>query len=403
MVPELTSKEIAVNRVSGRIDDIEVLRAIAIIFTLLTHINGLYPWGASWIKVKLTYFNPATGVDLFFVVSGFVIARELLAQFASSATAETRGRIVAAFWVKRIFRIWPSSYLWIGALVLCSARWSDSGMFRSLPSEVGDFAAVVMQVANFHLWHCMLPNSNDCGDSVVYWSLSLEEQFYILLPLIILVSRKHLAKVLGGIVLSQLFLYRPPFNENILWWIRTDGLALGVLIAMLERTKWHAMLEPKFLGQRRYGIPLVLFVVFMLTQAEGTPFKIDPVFFSTGMAALIAALLVLVASYNRGYILSANMLKPVFLWIGSRSYAIYLIHAMAIRLTFIFWRHIEPAGTQFGANYTLRYTITWLLLIGMLAEANFRLVETPLRRKGRELADRINGRSAEKINEYETA
>lgn len=380
----------------GRIDDIEALRAVAILYTLLTHMNGLYSWSPPWLVAKVTYFNFSTGVDLFFAVSGFVIARELLEQFASAQTPEARGRLLAAFWIKRIFRIWPSSYVWIGVLLLCSARWSSTGLFHPLTAQLGDFAAIVMQVANFHWWHCMQPNSWDCGDSVVYWSLSLEEQFYIVLPLAVLLFRKHLAKGLAVIVLAQLFLHRPNFGDGILWWVRTDALALGVLLAMLERTKWYAILEPKFLAQRRYGAPLVAFVVLMLALAQGTPAKIDPVFFSTGMIALIAALLVLVASYNRGYIVRGRALKPVLLWIGSRSYALYLIHFTMIPVTLLVWRHIEPQGTVFGASYGLRFTLTWLALTGTFAELNYRLVETPLRRKGRELAARITGRQPDR-------
>lgn len=376
-------------RKNGTIGDIEALRAVAIIYTLLTHMNGIFPWAPPWLIAKVTYFNFGTGVDLFFAVSGFVIARSLLGRMEAATTSEESWRVMLAFWTRRVFRIWPSSFFWVAVICVLSLRYSQIGLFHPFQYQIGDLAAIVLQVANFHWWHCMTPGMWNCGETVVYWSLSLEEQFYILLPLAALLFRKRLPWFLGAVVLVQLFLARPAFNESVLWWIRTDALCLGVLIALFERSPLYRVFEPTFLANRKYGAPAVVAIVLMLALGSGSPAKVDTAFFSTGLIALISALLVFIASYDKGYITGSRLLRPVVLWIGSRSFAIYLIHFTMIPMTMLVWRHIEPEGTVFGARFGLRYAITWLLLTGVLAELNYRFLETPLRRKGKEIAKRI--------------
>lgn len=379
---------------NSRIDDIEALRAVAILFTLLTHMNGLFPWAPHWLIMKVTYFNFATGVDLFFAVSGFVIARDLLPRLAAAETTEAIWRTMLAFWTRRVYRIWPSSILWILVICVCSVVFASSGLFHPLHSNVGDLSAIVLQVANFHYWHCLQPGMWDCGDSVVWWSLSLEEQFYILLPLAAVLFRKRLTWFLGAVVLAQLFLHRPAFADSVLWWVRTDALCLGVLLAFFEKSPLYRVFEPTFLADRKYGVPVILAIIAMLALGSGSPGKVDSAFFSTGLIALISALLVFIASYNRGYITSSRAMRHIVLWIGSRSFALYLIHFTAISLTIILWRHIEPAGTVFGARFGLRYAITWVVMTCVLAELNYRFVETPLRNKGKQIARRIENATA---------
>ena len=110
---------------------------------------------------------------------------------------------------------------------------------------------------------------------------------------------------------------------------------------------------------------------------------------SAGVVALLSAALVLVASYNQDYLMRDGPIKRALLWIGSRSYTLYLIHAPSYFLTREIWYRIEPAGTNFGGNFTLRFVLTALVLLVLLTELNYRLVETPLRIKGARIADRL--------------
>jgi peptidoglycan/LPS O-acetylase OafA/YrhL len=99
--------------------------------------------------------------------------------------------------------------------------------------------------------------------------------------------------------------------------------------------------------------------------------------------------LVLLASFDRDYLLPDCWLKQGMIWLGSRSYAIYVIHIPAFLLTREIWYRIEPPGTVFDGAFAARYLATGLTLLLIFADLNYRFVEVPLRRHGARLADRL--------------
>jgi peptidoglycan/LPS O-acetylase OafA/YrhL len=107
------------------------------------------------------------------------------------------------------------------------------------------------------------------------------------------------------------------------------------------------------------------------------------------IVAVLSAVLVFTASFQRGYVFPLpEVFRSVLLWIGSRSFAIYLIHIPAITLTHEIWFRINPASHT-DHSYGWIMLATWLAMVTVLSELNFRLVETPLRRRGARIADRI--------------
>src|SRR5262249_6765248 len=115
------------------------------------------------------------GVDLFFAISGFVIASSLLRQPRHRSFSE----FALPFYVRRIFRIWPAALLWLLVPLLASRYFNTSGAFGHTRTLIGESIAASLQVANVYFGLCQ------CGKEYVYWSLSLEEQFYILFPLLL--------------------------------------------------------------------------------------------------------------------------------------------------------------------------------------------------------------------------
>ena len=100
-------------------------------------------------------------------------------------------------------------------------------------------------------------------------------------------------------------------------------------------------------------------------------------------------MLVLIASYDRDYLCPYPVAQRVMGWLGSRSYALYLVHPLVFVVTREIWFRLAPAGTMFGSTYTLRFAVTALVLLFGLSELNYRLVERPLRKYGRGVADRL--------------
>src|SRR5436305_350455 len=181
------------------------------------------------------YFGFWSGFDLFFCVSGFVITTSLLsARRRVSRNGGIRTWIVP-FYIRRAFRLLPSAWLWVGVTLLCTVFLNAHGQFGYLRENLFDGIAAIAEVYNFYAYHCSL--QQDCGLMGHYWSLSLEEQFYLAFPLLLLaVPRlRYLVMILAiGFVIQFVQPRAEGFfiSHSLLWFTRTDAIILGVLIAM---------------------------------------------------------------------------------------------------------------------------------------------------------------------------
>ena len=229
-----------------------MLRAFAVAFTLLGHAAELLFWGSPLMQWMA--FSLWTGVDLFFCISGFVIARGLLEAVPSGSSWADFVGFAIPFWIKRIFRIWPSAFLWLGATLALTFLANRSGAFGSFSTNLGDAIPAVLQVANFHYIRCLYFKIGVCSNAEgVYWSLSLEEQFYCVFPIVLFLLGRRLlipALILG--ILVQFPLTRPAWSP--MWGVRTDALMFGILIAATSSAPLRKLFEPTFLsGTRAIG------------------------------------------------------------------------------------------------------------------------------------------------------
>jgi peptidoglycan/LPS O-acetylase OafA/YrhL len=381
----------------GRIGDIELLRAVAVIFVIIQHAgSNLFPWGGGRILTHLYYyFNFGIGVDLFFAISGFVIARSLLPDLRRQTSTAGFFNSAIAFWVRRAWRLLPSAWLWLALILLAVLFFNRSGAYGGISTNIEATVTAVLNVANFRF--AQVFHHYDPGASFPYWSLSLEEQFYILLPFVAWVAGRWLPYVMAASVLAQFFIVRSGEAasqfEITMSVVRSDALCLGVLIAIWSRYPSYRLAEPTGLKGLALVRLAVLAFLLLCLPSLGSP-NLHLVSFSMGMVALVSAMLVLIASFDGDYLFPDGIVKRVMLWIGSRSYALYLIHIPVYYGTRELWFRLEPAGTVFDGRYTVRFTVTALLLLIILAELNYRFVETPLRRRGARISEHILGRVA---------
>jgi peptidoglycan/LPS O-acetylase OafA/YrhL len=363
----------------GKIRDIEVLRAFAVTFTLFGHAAELLFWGSPalhWMAYSLW-----TGVDLFFCISGFVIARGLLKEVPSGSSWADFVSFAVPFWIKRIFRIWPSAFFWLGATLVLTLVANRSGAFGSFWTNLGDTLPAVLQVENLHYIRCLYFKIGVCSNvDGIYWSLSLEEQFYCLFPIVLFLLGRRLlipALILG--IVAQLPLARSTWDP--MWGVRTDALMFGILISAIRFAPLTKLLEPTFLSGTR-AISFLAVCLFLLATLSHS---LAVVPFYTGLIAIVSAVMVFVASFDKGYTFPEGMVKDVLVYIGTRSYALYLAHNPMYFVTREIAFRLFP-GAEFDASYTLLFvTIAAFLSLGC-AEATFRLVETPLRLRGRAIA-----------------
>jgi peptidoglycan/LPS O-acetylase OafA/YrhL len=380
----------------GRIADIEVLRAIAVILVIIQHAPAvLFPWRGEFQGRLYSYFGFWTGVDLFFAISGFVIARSLLPSLETARGTVDFINNTLAFWVRRVWRLLPSAWLWLAIILVLVVCFNRSGAFGTFRGNFEATIAAILDVANFRVLQVFAQAEH--GVSFPYWSLSLEEQFYILLPIAFLFAGRRLPIVLAVGVLAQLFVPRfgPGTSDfgNLLNVVRSDALMLGVLIALWSRTPTYRLFEPASLRRMPLVGILVLAVLIALLVITGS-LVLHLGAFKVGLVAILSAALVFVASFDGDYFFPPGRLKTMLVWIGARSYALYLIHQPAFLMTREIWFRIAPPGTVFNGTYTLRFAITAVIILFALADLNYRLVETPLRRRGARIAARLKARTA---------
>jgi peptidoglycan/LPS O-acetylase OafA/YrhL len=221
----------------------------------------------------------------------------------------------------------------------------------------------------------------------VYWSLSLEEQFYFLFPFfLLLVPIAWRWRVLLIAIAIQFPLSR---SSTSFWWhMRLDALMWGVVIYLFSRTKAYRVFEPTSMVNK----PLALVANLVLMGGlVVVPSLLKPLPFHVGLMAIISAILVLMASFGRGYAFPIGPIKPTMLWLGSRSYALYLCHIPAFFITGELWlRWTKASGLPPPSwGYTMKFVVTATILSIIFAELNYRLIETPFREKGAKIARRM--------------
>jgi peptidoglycan/LPS O-acetylase OafA/YrhL len=361
--------------------EIEYLRAIAVLLVIAAHSAGAFPW----------LIGQWTGVDLFFCISGYVISRSFEQSFNRAIEDGRWFSTALAFWVRRLFRLAPSAWLWLALNVFGCWTYNSSGFFQGTPEQnVWDALFFLGFSTNFAL------ASGAVHSNRFLWSLTLEDQFYFMFPFFLLLVRPYWRwAVLFGLILLQTIPDRSLHGADpgYLWLTRLDALMWGCLIQQFSRSQAYAWFQPKILRYRPLAFAVSGALIYLLIEIPKETFSPYLGNRLESQIALAAAGLVFLASFDRGYALPLpSVLKDVFRWIGERSYALYLIHGPLLfylgetwfRYSYLFEGH--PAAKQY-------FGITFPLLLVILAELNFRFLETPLRRKGKALAQRILDRS----------
>ncbi|WP_152546110.1 acyltransferase family protein [Pseudomonas sp. RIT288] len=357
----------------GRVNqDIERLRAVAVLLVLVSHGQVLF----SWLKFQqlITGYHFQIGVDLFFVISGYVIAMSIFRELDNRDANEPTRFFLYRFWVRRAFRLLPAAIVCIAVSTALSHLVYGENLFVMLKAA---FAAL-FNVFNFYLLHALV-NGVSVGMLEPYWSLSLEEQFYVIFPLLVLVvsTKRRLAMIaIAGVIGIELAFSVIP---NLFWFIRFDGLCCGVLLACASPYIKKIRL-PKVFG-KVVGLALL---AFFIPVALGYLFPVAG-FFGAQTIPLACCVILVIFAVMDSDVFNFPLIGRALAYLGSRSYTVYLLH-----LTFFFamGRVLLATGQE---NNTLAVLLAGLSLITfmVLVELMFRFVETPFRDYGKRVASRI--------------
>lgn len=373
--------------------DIEALRALAILLVIAAHISALLS-PDSLYRTVLAYFRFGYGVDIFFCISGFIITKSILDEIPDSRSFKSFAGLAVPFWTRRFWRLMPSAFFWVLMGLVLAAWQGGQGYIPTLEKFAWPALAAAFQFLNVVFPECR--DSGTCGTVGIYWSLSLENQFYILLPAIaVLAGKRWMPMFFGVVFIGQFFLSRQLTDPTpALWAFRTDAIALGVLLAMWQKHASYKRLQPDLLKSR--VLTTTVLVAILLALAAIT-IPVAPIPFAMGWTAVGSGALVWIASYNQNYLARSRKMTALCEYIGSRSYAIYLSHFIVIFgvRQFFFSPAGSPSPTPYDSGSVLMYVTTFLVVTLIFSEFNYRYIETPFRRKGEQIARSMKAAAAQ--------
>lgn len=343
-------------------EDIQGLRAVAVLLVVIYHA------GASWLS------GGFIGVDVFFVISGFLITGHLLTSLDYDGSIS-----FGDFYARRVRRILPASMAVLLATTIAAWLWLPPQL---LPKTLVDIAYTALYVPNVRFAQLRTDYLAEDAPSIVqqYWSLGVEEQFYLFWPLVLLLlvgvarARKRLLAITTALVLlsfslSMYFLASQPAWSFFSLPTRAWQLGVGALLAIAGAravARGRSATGALWLG----GLLVVLSAVLLGSETD-----------YPGLAALAptigAALLIMGGQHGTGPVRQLLGSAPMRR-IGDASYSIYLVHWPLLTLPAL--RRQEPLEPWAAAALAVAS-----LLIGWLC---YRYVEQPFRRPGSIAPDR---------------
>ena len=369
------------------------MRAIAVVAVMIYHANS------SWLK------GGFIGVEVFFVISGYLITLLLIAEHEKTGAIDMKN-----FWVRRFRRLLPALFVMLTLLSIWTAIFERDALGKLR----GDIIGGVAYISN---WYQIFIGagysaSNDFAPLRHLWSLAVEEQFYLVWPLVMFAllrkgSRRiaDLAVYLVGaavaVTVIVALLYNPgpinanPANSPAAYWeiggrfiskadalylstiSRSSGLLLGAAMAMVWRPV-AVMRGPLRNKGRALDLLAIVGLAILALMSWQVGFinsdgdnSADPWLFRGGfLFAGIATLLIIAAVTHRDSLTAKALSTPTMLWIGTRSYGLYLYH----------WPIYQIVRNTAGEKLKFHEWVLCMVATAIVTEVSYRWIETPIRK-----------------------
>ena len=312
--PQSASSKVANSYDSG----IDVVRFLAFFFVFLHHF--VYRGGNSIMAISNSFWNNpfansvsffgSEGVTIFFCLSGYLLSRLLIKEFNETGKVSVR-----SFYIRRILRIWPLYFCYI---VFCLAAAPFLGNQAVRREEI-------LSLITFTYNWQQIYTGESRGMPAILWSISVEEQIYLVLPLLILLfSRwgfKSLAftLILMGLI-TRVFFYANnlPMYRNTFSYMSTIGI--GMLYSIYESKIKISYGQRRLIINLALGVLVAAYIVCFESIFSVGAFKIVAFDF-TAMAAVFL-LIIFKGGESRSF---GAALKP-FAFLGRRTYGMYIFH-----------------------------------------------------------------------------
>lgn len=316
-------------------------------------------------------------MTVFFVLSGYLITTLLRIEFDKTETVS-----ISRFYVRRVFRILPLFYAVLGCTALLT-------LVVGLGQGSLDFGATAAQFGHItNYWSIFNPRHPVMEGTGVFWSLAVEEHFYLLFPLaFVLMNRARLDRrtqgwIIGAACLAVL-IWRIVLVHAIKASIdrtylasdtRIDSILIGCGVALVCNPVLDQLASPKVLAQRAMiGVGVIFATLVFRSDSFRETFRYSL------QSLAIAAVLVFVVAVPGSY--AGRLLnRPLLIWFGKISYGFYLVHYVILLETF---RHI---GRTLGVPIALALSTIVALLLQRIVERPAQRLRNRVLQRGLPLA-----------------
>lgn len=328
----------SLGRTWNRLDGIDILRGLSILFVLMNHVNmrllgAKVPYTKD-LPAQLTYtlvWNGQFAVQMFFVISGYLIASTSIRRWQG-----LENLTIKRFYQLRFARIAP---LMILLLLILSGLHLAHVPGYVVSQKTGGLGRALLAALTFHIGYLEATTDYLPGNWDILWSLSVEEMFYLFFPLAARFIRKQwlFAPLLAVFVIAGPFARTKMFNPNPVWREYSylggmDAIALGCLTAMLLSNKHRSRAGIYFCSV--LGSALLIFSLGFSIQ--GYKWGLGRTGLNFTILAIGVCLLIAAASQSSWQ--SPRILTPLLI-LGQRSYEIYLTHMFAVLALFAAFAH----------------------------------------------------------------
>ena len=364
----MSTKNTDIRKSTRHISSIDGLRAIAVTAVVLYHL------GISWIP------GGFLGVDLFFVISGYVITRLILDSINQSSALDLR-----AFYAARIRRIYPGFLFMVISTIIFIGVWAPEAIKRFL----SDLPYALSGTINWAL----VARNQDYFETIGRppllqhtWSLAVELQFYLIWPIILLTVLKYFGKknvarialiiaIISGTILFLVSLQLDQANSAKVSHIYfgTDTHSLGLFLGSALAVSWIPQNLSANITKRAQDVIDGIGVVGLLGLISTFLFidESNPSLYQIAFPlAAIFGCLVIISLVHPASRFAPIISTPPFRWIGQRSYGIYIWHWVIFQVT-------RPSVDLSGETWALY--LARVLLVLALADISLRWVEIPFR------------------------
>lgn len=362
------------NGSGGRNLYIDLLRGVSIMLVMLLHYTLSYRLVSSplqqWIPASTLhaiFYNGNYGVSMFFVISGFLITSNIMARYGSLAEIDVRH-----FYKLRLFRLYPLVVLALLIITILGLAGLPNFSNIGHKNPLGNAFFIIADLSVLTFWHNVLMEVVGYFNYAmnIYWSLSVEEVFYLLYPLALFLFRRRWQLLcLAGLCVIVAPIYRGVHSDDELFFMYgnlacVDMLAYGCIAAVVCRgLQWKTSIRALIAVLAVIGMGWVYMRGIGGNEALGASWL--------GIATTV--FLIAVSQLSAGRLV--HRLGRPLAWLGAHSYELYLFHIVVLGIMVEF-----VPKTAMTMDRKLPLLAVFLVLSALLAWVIARFAGDPLNR-----------------------